>query len=313
MSATPPGNGTHTVQDSSSAEDFADRMVSGAQATTVGESSRTQPGAVGLEALKEEDQLSAGQGEHLSADKSASAGPSEAHRKNDETSLPAFATHVADRPQQHDATSSRKRKLDAPDVPSPPKRPRTQSEVGRHHPTGVTVSGRASETACVAITDDSRQPTSRDVLAGRVQAPLRNVRERHAKAIDEPILEEIHPPEVESAEQAREDFGILVLRQGNRIIEKCMDELEKWLKNTLSSFIRANNLDPNAASTFVRKPERELEALYIQLFESQDGEAVCLGRLNQEKPNVYRQGQVLMSLIGAVIYREVFSKSCLGM
>ncbi|KAI6865596.1 hypothetical protein KC338_g5020 [Hortaea werneckii] len=308
MSAPPPETGTHTMQDSSSTKDSADRMLSGAQATTAGEPSRMQPGAPGLAALEEEDQLSAGPGEHLLADKSASAGPSEAHRKNDETSLPAIATYLADRPQQHDATSSRKRKLDAPDVPSSPKRPRTQSEVGRHHPTEATVSGTASETERAAITVDSRQPTSKDALAGRVQAPLRNVRERHARAIYEPILEEIHPPEVESAEQPREDLSILVLRQGNRIIEKCMNEMEECLKNTLSSFIRANNLDPSAASNFVRKPEKELEALYIQLFGSKDWEAAWLGRLTQEKPNVYRQGQVLMSLIGAAIYREVFSK-----
>ncbi|KAI6849473.1 hypothetical protein KC332_g1872 [Hortaea werneckii] len=271
-------------QDSSSTEDSADRMLSGAQATTAGEPSKMQPGAVGLTALEEEDQLSAGPGEHLPTDKSASAGPSEAHRKNDETSLPAVATYVADRPQQHDATSSRKRTLDAPDVPSSPKRPRTQSEIGRHHPTEATVSGRASETERAAITGDSRQPTFRDGLAGRVQAPLRNVRERHARAIDEMILE------------------TSILRKSSQ------PSNPGKTSNTLSTFIRANNLDPSAASYFVRKPEKELEALYIQLFGSKDWEAAWLGRLTQEKPNVYRLDPVLMGLIGAAIYREVFSK-----
>ncbi|KAI6915271.1 hypothetical protein KC318_g93 [Hortaea werneckii] len=309
MSAPPPEKENHTVQDNSSTEDSADGMVSGAQeaATTVEESPRAQPRARDLAAL-EEDQLSARPGEHLPADKSASAGPSEAHRKNDEMSLPAFAPYAADRPQQYDATSSRKRKLDAPDVPSSPKRPRTQSEDGRHHPTGATVSGRAHETERAAIAEDSRQPTVQDAVAGRVQAPLRNVRERHARAIDEPILEEIHPPEVEPAEASREDIGLLVLRQGNLIIAKCMKELEKYLKDILISFIRANNLDIDAASAFVRKPDKELEALYIQMFGSKDWEAAWLGRLNQGKPNVYRLGHVLPSLIGAAIYREVFNK-----
>ena len=309
MSAAATEKGTSTVQDISSTGDSADRMMSGAQETakTTRESTTTKPSAVGLAALGE-DQRSAEPVERSSADKSASAGPSGAHRKNDGMSLPAFAPDVADQTQQHDASLSRKRKLDAPDVPSSPKRPRTQSDAGRDHLTGTTVSGRAHETEHAEIAGDSRRPTMQDVVAGRVQAPLRNVRERHARAIDEPILEEIHPPEVEPAGPSREDITMLVLRQGNRIVEKCMNELDKYLVDVLSSFIRANNLDISAASAFVRKPDKELEALYIQVFGSKDWEAAWVGRLNQEKPNVYRLGHVLPSLVGAAIYREVFDK-----
>ncbi|KAI6828467.1 hypothetical protein KC340_g5030 [Hortaea werneckii] len=280
-----------TVQESGSTEGSANNIASGAPpgAMIAKTPAGTQQSGHGLMAFQE-DQQSDKQVAHQSTDKSTS--PSKAYEKDNEMSVPTFPPIGADQTQQGDVVpSSRKRKSDAPDISSSPKRARTEGTVVEDHLTGATVDETAQEEARAALAAEAREPTLEDLLAGRVMAPLKNVRERHAEAIGGPIRKELYPPEVESKGQSK-DYNLLVLRHGG----------------TSFGLLRTNNLDANVASAFVRQPDKELEMLYNQLFGSKNWEAAWLDRLNKEQPCVIRLHMALMGLIGGAIHREVFTK-----
>ncbi|KAI6913759.1 hypothetical protein KC318_g1138 [Hortaea werneckii] len=164
----------------------------------------------------------------------------------------------------------------------------------------------AREARLTAI--DPRFPTNKDLHAGRVQAPLKNVRERHAEAIGETLLDHLYPPEVEAAGPLTKNIHLLLLRQGHNMIQKCMYELAHMMHGVVSSFARENDLDDSAESAFVQRPSQELEELYSQVFGSKEWRAAWLNRLNRQEPCIYRMPMVLDALMGAMIHREVFQK-----
>ncbi|KAI7286169.1 hypothetical protein KC345_g1385 [Hortaea werneckii] len=297
-----------TVQEGESTADSANSMALGApkDATNTKTPSATRPSATGLLAL-EDNQQSAKPVAHRNTDEAS--GLSRAQEKNNGTLIPTFPRIGADQSQQRDGVpSSRKRKSDVPDIPSSPKRPRTEGTTGEDHVTEATVDKKAQEEARAALAAKARRPTVEDKMAGRVMAPLRNVRERHAEAIGGPIREKLYPPEVESKGQSKQDYSLLVLRHGGMVVEECMRGIELLMEGVLQGFVRNNNLNANAASAFVRQPDKELEMLYIQLFGSKNWEAVWLDRLNQEQPCKIPLHTMLMGLIGGAIHREVFTK-----
>ncbi|KAI7082870.1 hypothetical protein KC356_g8030 [Hortaea werneckii] len=165
---------------------------------------------------------------------------------------------------------------------------------------------KAMEARLTAI--DPRFATNKDRHAGRVQAPLQNVRERHAEAIGQTLLEQVYPPEVEPAGPLAPNIHLLQLRQGNRVIQRCMHELAHMVLGVVNSFARENDLDYKAESAFVQQPSQELEELYGQIFGSKEWSAVWLERLNRQQPCIYRMPMVLHALMGATIHREVFQK-----
>ncbi|GAB1740512.1 hypothetical protein NU219Hw_g5613t1 [Hortaea werneckii] len=297
-----------TVQESESAEGSANSMALGAPkgAMNTKTPAGTQQWGPGVMAFQK-DQQSDKQVAHPSTDKSTS--PSKAHGKDNEMSVPTFPPTGADQTQQgDDVPSSRKRKSDAPDVTSSPKRARKDGTVVDDHLTGATVSKKAQKEAPAALAAEDRRPTDEDIMAGRVMAPLRNVRERHAEAIGGPIREKLYPPEVESKGQSKQDYSLVLLQHGGMIVEECMRELEIVMEEIRNGFLITNNLDPNAVSAFVRQPDKELEMLYTQLFGSKNWEAAWLDRLNQEQPCVITLHMALMGLIGGAIHHEVFTK-----
>ncbi|KAI7252435.1 hypothetical protein KC343_g1355 [Hortaea werneckii] len=296
------------VQEGESTAGSANSMALGApkDATNTKIPSATQPFATDLMAL-EDNQKSDKPVAHRNTDEES--GRLKAQEKHNETLIPTLPRIGTDQFQQRDGgPSSRKRKSDAPDIPPSPKRARTEGTAGEDHMTKATVDKKAQEEARAALAAEARQPTVEDIMAGRVMAPLRNVRERHAEAIGGPIREKLYPPEVESKGQSKQDYSLLVLRHGGMVVEECMREIELLMEGVLQGFVRNNNLNANAASAFVRQPDKELEMLYIQLFGSKNWEAAWLDRLNQEQPCTIPLHTVLMSLIGAAIHREVFSK-----
>ncbi|KAI7222238.1 hypothetical protein KC333_g1260 [Hortaea werneckii] len=155
---------------------------------------------------------------------------------------------------------------------------------------------------------DPRHATNKDLHAGRVQAPLKNVRERHAEAIGETLLDHLYPPEVEAAGPLAKNIHLLLLRQGHNMIQKCMYELTQMMHWVVSSFARENDLNDRVESAFVQQPSQELEELYSQVFGSKEWRAAWLDRLNRQEPCIYRMPMVLSCLIGATIHREVFQK-----
>ncbi|KAI7362498.1 hypothetical protein KC357_g7847 [Hortaea werneckii] len=297
-----------TVQESERTEGSANSMASGApkDAMNTKTPSATQPSATGLMASGDNQQSDKAVA-HQDTDKTS--GPLRTHEKDNETLIPTFQRIGTDQSQQRDEVpSSRKRKYDAPDIPSSPKRARTEEIVVEDHSTEATVDKKAQDEARAALAAEAREPTMEDKLAGRVLAPLRNVRERHAEAIGGPVREKLYPPEVESKGRSKQDWSLLLLRHGNMVVEECMRELELHMEEVRNGFIRNNNLNANAASAFVRQPDKKLEMLYIQLFGSKNWEAAWLDRQNQEQPCIIPLHTVLMSLIGAAIHREVFTK-----
>ncbi|KAI7393355.1 hypothetical protein KC336_g16331 [Hortaea werneckii] len=155
---------------------------------------------------------------------------------------------------------------------------------------------------------DPRLPTNKDLQAGRVQAPLRNVRERHAEAIGKTLLDHLYPPEAEPAGPLAKNIQHVLLRQGNMMIQKCMSELAHMIHGVVGSFVIENDLDHSAASAFVQQPSQELEELYSEVFGSKDWSAAWLERLNRQQPCIYRMPMVLDAMMGATIHREVFQK-----
>ncbi|KAI7088749.1 hypothetical protein KC356_g3106 [Hortaea werneckii] len=296
-----------TVQESERIEGSASSMASGAPKDAINTKtpSATQPSATGLMAFgnnQQSDKPVAHQ------DTNTTSGPLRTREEDNETLIPTFQRIGTDQSQQRDGVPSpRKRKSDAPDIPPSPKRARTEGIDVEDHSTEATVDKKAQEEARAALAAEARIPTMEDTLAGRVLAPLRNVRERHAEAIGGPVREKLYPPEVEPKGQSK-DYNLLVLRHGGMVVEKCMRDIEILMEEILYGFITTNNLDVNAASAFVRQPDKELEMLYIQLFGSKNWEAAWLDRLNREQPCIIRLHTVLMSLIGAAIHREVFTK-----
>ncbi|KAI7313603.1 hypothetical protein KC315_g11601 [Hortaea werneckii] len=155
---------------------------------------------------------------------------------------------------------------------------------------------------------EPRHATNKDLHAGRVQAPLRNVRERHAEAIGKTLLDHLYPPEVEPAGPLAKNIHLVLLRQGHDMIQKCMFELTQMMHWVVSSFARENDLNDRVESAFVQQPSQELEELYSQVFGSKEWRAAWLDRLNRQEPCIYRMPMVLSCLIGATIHREVFQK-----
>ncbi|GAB1732770.1 hypothetical protein NU195Hw_g7959t1 [Hortaea werneckii] len=153
-----------------------------------------------------------------------------------------------------------------------------------------------------------RPPTMKDLQAARVQAPLRNVRERHAEAIGQTLHDHLYPPEAEPAGPLAKNIQLVLLRQGNMMIQECMKELAHMIAGVVSSFARENDLDYSATSAFVQQPSQELEELYSEVFGSKDWSAAWLERLNRQQPCIYRMPIVLDAMIGATIHREIFQK-----
>ncbi|KAI7547588.1 hypothetical protein KC331_g4932 [Hortaea werneckii] len=293
-----------TVQESGSTEGSANNIASGAPpgAMIAKTPAGTQQSGPGLMTFQK-DQQSDKQVAHQYTDKSTSS-PSNAHEKDNGRSIPTGADQTQ---QGDDVPLSRKRKSDAPDVSSSPKRARTEGTVVEDHLTGAIIGKKVQEETPAAPAAEARQPTDEDITAGRVMAPLRNVRERHAEAIGGPIREKLYPPEVESKGQSK-DYNLQVLRHGGMMVEECMRELELLMDEIRHGFIMTNGLNANAASAFVRQPDKELEMLYIQVFGSKNWEAAWLDQLNQEQPCVIKLHMALMGLVGGAIHREVFTK-----
>lgn len=151
---------------------------------------------------------------------------------------------------------------------------------------------------------EERVLTLQDLDKGCRRAPRHGAQAKHAKKLLEADAT-LFPPELK--ERGRTTLDAAALRtMGSNQIEKAMDALSSSTRKVATEICIDNNLDLNAASTFVQHPEKELAALYAKIFGTVDWKAKWLDWQHSQRGYKFPMERVISALIGASVHAAVF-------